>query len=55
MGSFLASAATGRVAFWQAVALTDADVEEAKQSSTDEVLERLAIDNPLLIIDPERR
>lgn len=45
----------GRVAFWQAVALTDADVEDAKRSATDEVLGRLAVDDPLLIIDPERR
>lgn len=44
----------GRVAFWQAVALTDADVEEAKRSTTDAVLERLAVDDPLLIVDPER-
>lgn len=45
----------GRVAFWQAVALTDTDVEEAKRSTTDAVLERLAVDNQLLITDPERR
>jgi hypothetical protein len=45
----------GRVAFWQAVGLTDTDVEEAKRSTTDEVLQRLAVDDPLLIIDPERR
>jgi hypothetical protein len=45
----------GRLAFWQVSGLTDADVEEAKRSSTDTVLRRLASDNPLLITDTGRR
>lgn len=46
----------GRVAFWQIVGLTDAEVQAARESSTDEVLDRLRQhQDPLLIIDPGRR
>lgn len=45
----------GRVEFWHAFGLTDEDVEAAKRSSTDEVLQGMALSNPLLITDPARR
>ncbi|MFJ2370754.1 suppressor of fused domain protein [Microbacterium sp. NPDC087665] len=44
----------GRVEFWQAIGLTDDEVEAAKASSTDDVLQGMAISNPLLITDPAR-